>query len=76
MRVTSDALDGPPAHGISPGELREALNRLPAEWTGPVKFVRLSASMKSWEIASFSVSSRSSTPIGRDVTFVAQLQEI
>jgi hypothetical protein len=54
MRITTDKLDSLPKHGVSASEVRDALSRLPAEWTANVEDVRLSASMKSWEIASFS----------------------
>ena len=54
MRITTDKLDSSPPHGVSSAELRDVLLRLPREWTESIKFVRLSASMKSWEVASFS----------------------
>ena len=55
MRITADKLDSKPEHGISVAELRSALKRLPAEWTEDVKSVRLSSSMKSWDVATFSI---------------------
>lgn len=54
MRITTDKIDGKPEHSVSPAELRRALRRLPAEWVEDVKVVRLSSSMQSWEVASFS----------------------
>ena len=54
MRITTDKLTGKPPHGASAAELRAVLLRLPCDWTESIKFVRLSASMKSWEVASFS----------------------
>jgi hypothetical protein len=54
MRITADKLDSKPEHGVSALELRSALRRLPAEWIEDLKVVRLSSSMKSWDVATFS----------------------
>lgn len=54
MKITSDKLDGKPSHSLSPKEVRETIRRLPSEWTSTIKSVHLSASMKSWALASFS----------------------
>ena len=54
MRITADKLDSKPEHGVSVAELRSALQRLPTEWTEDLKSVRLSSSMKSWDVATFS----------------------
>jgi hypothetical protein len=54
MRFTADKVDGTPEHALSTAELKDALGALPHAWTSRVKLVRLSSSMSSWQIASFS----------------------
>jgi hypothetical protein len=54
MRITVDPVKGGPSHAVTVAEVREALRSVPPEWTAQIETVRISASMHSWEIASFS----------------------
>lgn len=54
MRITADPIERGPAHGVSPVEVREWLQALPPAWTERLRTVHLSASTRSWAIASFS----------------------
>ena len=80
MRITADKLDGKPEHAVSTTELRSALQRLPADWVEDVKFVRLSSSMKSWDVAAFSTVTKrlvlSSRGRKKEEVFRAMIREL
>lgn len=59
MRITADRIEEKPTHSVTPAEVKHALAALPSDWVAGVRLVRLSSSMGSWDVASYStVSSR------------------
>ncbi len=80
MRITVDKIENSPAHAVTPTEVREALAQLPLDWISPIQTVRISASLHSWEVASFSrISSRlilCTRGHQKAVVFAAMLREL
>ena len=80
MRITVDKVESSPPHSVTPSDVREVFRHLPSEWISPVKTVRISSSMHSWEIASFSRVTRRlvlcTRGHGKTEVFAAMLREL